>query len=228
MRLMDFTDRRWQLVAGAAAVLVLAVGGLVALMGGPSDEAIRLAASGEPDDRLEAVGEFRGDSSDAARRMLVKLARDANAHVARSAVRAIDEMDTLSRIAQDREFPASARGVAAARLGRYEGTAPCLLTNMLAKDPAVEVRAGAARGLSRLRKHETIPELVAALEDPSSDVRLWAITAIHSMIVCRFPYDATLPTHHPQNRDALRQLRAYLETCGVLSASNPQAFRGVE
>ena len=59
--------------------------------------------------------------------------------------------------------------------------------------PEADVRRGAAEGLVKLREPRTLPELVAALEDPDVKVRSYAIAAIHNRIVRRYEFDPKQP-----------------------------------
>jgi hypothetical protein len=179
-----------------------------------------LAQSADPDDRLEAVKRIQADDAPAAQKLLERLCRDGDAGVARAAVRAVARprsersRDLLRKIAADAEALAEARAEAAAELGRFPQGDPAFLGRLLAADPEPVVRAGAARGLSLLRDPNAMPVLVAGLEDPDHRVRLWSVTAIHNMIIRRFPYDAALPPATQQRQ--IERIKAYLRSCGVL------------
>jgi HEAT repeat protein len=199
------------------AVFVLAVSVLLWYVAQGVGAAEDLAGSSDPNDRKQAVERLRGKKSVAARRVLSALSKDTDKWVAIRAVRTLsenrgaDSRDLLEKIVQDRSYNPSARGEAAAELGKFKNVDPALLTRALIGDTNAETRAGAAKGLTRLRKPET---LVKALEDKDARVRIWAITGIHKMIARRFPYDARKPPH-TQRQEILR-IRQYLKSCNVL------------
>lgn len=171
---------------------------LVSYLTGPGRGADRLASSGDPQERLKAVEASGGDRSEAASERLSQLSRDSDLRVARGAVRALADNRTdrnrelLMEIMEDKSRRGRVRGEAAATLGEYEGTDFRVLTNAL-RDPDKDARAGAAKGLVRLRKPEAVPELYRALSDPDPEVRMWAISAINKVVVIRFNYDAGKP-----------------------------------
>jgi hypothetical protein len=105
-------------------------------------------------------------------------------------------------------------------LGKLQDTDPKLLTDALADDPAPDIRAAAARGLSRLKSEEAIPELLDALDDDDINVRTWAITGLNNTLVgVRFPYDARAP--RPERLKQIESIRAYLERLEAHRASQP-------
>lgn len=200
--------------------LVAAVTVLLWLLDAGGEGASDLAKSADPRDRQQAVERLRGRGSDAARRTLRLLSRDPDKWVAVRAIRALGEdrseanRKALAEMAADRGLSGRARGEAAATLGNFKDADTAVLTQMLAGDPNAEARAGAAKGLVRMRNPKAIPELVAALEDPDERVRIWAITAIHKMIARRFPYDAKLPPE--RQRHEIDRIKDYLRRCGAL------------
>ncbi len=82
----------------------------------------------------------------------------------------------------------------------------CVIAGVLAGDPSGEARAGAAKGLARLRKAGAMGQLVKALEDPDRRVRLWAITALSRITALRFIYYARKdPASQQQNIARIKQ-----------------------
>jgi len=207
-------------LAAGFAIFVLAVTVLLWYVAQGVGAAEDLAGSSDPNERKQAVERLRGKKGGAARRVLSALSKDTDKWVAIRAVRTLsenrspDSRDLLQKIVQDQSYNPSARGEAAAELGKYKDVDPAVLTQALIGDTNAETRAGAAKGLTRLRKPETLPELVKALEDKDARVRIWAITGIHKMIARRFPYDARKPPH-TQRQEILR-IRQYLKRCNVL------------
>jgi len=202
------------------SVLVAAVTGLAWILNDPDAGAVDLATSTDAEDRHKAVERLRGRGSDAARRTLRLLSRDPDKWVAIRAVRALGQdrsragRETLAEIIRDGDLAAPTRGEAAATLGTLPDADSGILTEALVRDPKPEVRAGAAKGLLRMRNPKTLPQLVRALEDRDERVRIWAITAIHKMIARRFPYNAKLPPGRQRNE--IRRIQAYLRRCGAL------------
>ncbi|MCD6303856.1 MAG: HEAT repeat domain-containing protein [Planctomycetes bacterium] len=211
-------DSRKPVIAAAA---ILAALGIVAAaawyFATDLSSARRLAASADARDRLRAIDRLKGQS--AARKTLELLSRDPDKWVAVKAVRALADQAgertrrCLVRILQDKRIDPRARGEAATMLGRDKLADDDILARALAA-PEPQVRAGAAKGLAERRDPNTIPQLVAALEDPSTEVRRWAITAIHKMIARRFPYDARKSP--ASQREVIERIKAYLKRCGVL------------
>lgn len=189
-----------------------------------------IASSGEPSDsqmnstnaqeRIAAIAALGKSGSTSASEKLARLASHSDTTTVRYAVRALGENDSegnrkaLTGILTDTKMSAAARSEAASMLGKFKESDAALLTRTLAADESPEVRAGAAKGLARLEMPSTIPQLSAALEDPSPEVRLWAITAIHRMIGRRFPYNATKPPE--TQKTVIEEIRAYLRRCKVL------------
>lgn len=184
------------------------------------DSASALANSADPNDRRAAVEQLskRGDAG--ASELLSRLSKDSDPWTARYAVRALGEHQTgtnqklLTRMVADTDLSTAARSEAAATLGKFKNADPEVLTRALIAEEDAEVRAGAAKGLARLEMPKTIPQLSAALEDPSPEVRLWAITAIHRMIVRTYPYDPDKPPGAQQ--EVIQRIREYLKAAGVL------------
>jgi len=186
----------------ALGVGCLAVAAVAAWMGywyGYGARAAHLAASDDPADRLEAIRQLRGKGSALAERTLVTLADDPDPRVAAWAVRALAaspvdrRAELLGALLAGGRTPAI-RAEAAQAVGKLPDTDVQILIDVLNNDseePAV--RAGAARGLSHKKSLEALPTLVEKLNDPDQAVRLWSITAIHSTVVVRFPYQAEAP-----------------------------------
>lgn len=169
------------------------------------------ANSSDPDDRLAAVLNLTGQTGEGAAGTLRRLSRDVEPRVAVAAVRAIaaDKHDrnrqVLSEIVAKAERGA-VRGAAAAELGGFPQTDARILIDVLAGDPSSEARAGAAKGLSRLRKGDAMDQLVKSLEDPDRRVRLWAVTALSRITALRFIYYADRdPASQQQNIARIKQ-----------------------
>jgi len=108
-----------------------------------------------------------------------------------------------------------ARRQALLALGKLDDTDPALLTSALAEDPAPVIRAAAARGLSRLKRREAIPQLLDALDDDDLHVRTWAITALNNTLHgVRFPYRADEPRERRLYNISI--MRTKLTSWGVL------------
>ena len=221
MQLIFFGPERsktaW-IVAGVISVVAVLV--IVWQIGVFGDSASALARSADPNERRAAIELLRKRGDSGASDMLSKLANDSDPWTARYAVRALGDHQTgtnqklLTRMVTDNGLSKAARSEAAATLGKFKDADPEVLTRALAPDQDAEVRAGAAKGLARLEMPKTIPQLSAALEDPSPEVRLWAITAIHRMIVRTYPYDARKPPE--TQKEVIDRIREYLKKCGVL------------
>jgi HEAT repeat protein len=208
--------------AWIAAAAILALAGVVAAWhaGIFATSAGNLAGSDKPEDRQAAIATLATAGSSAASETLSALAADKDPATATLAVRALGERqtdqnhDALKRIISDKSLPPAVRSEAAYTMGNFTKADPAVLTKALAAEEDPEVRAGAAKGLAKLEMPSTIPQLSVALEDPSPEVRRWAITAIHRMIVRRFPYDADKPPEDQQ--DVIKRIRDYLKQCKVL------------
>jgi len=213
-------DPKLLIFVGVFALVVLIVGAGGYWLHTGLGSAGKLADSADPEDRIRAAAQLASKDSPAARKALRRLSRDSNRYVAIRAVWTIGERrtrasrDLLGEIARDRGAHSAARHEAAAALGKFKDADPGILTELLTVEADAEVRAGAAKGLLRMRNPKTLPELVRALEDPDRRVRLWAITAIHKMIARRFPYDAKLPPD--KQRHEIERIKAYLRKAGVL------------
>jgi HEAT repeat protein len=213
-------NRKLILLGGGFVALVVVVAVVLWCIDGGVAGARKLAKSADPQERHKAVERLRGRSSDAARQTLRLLSRDPDRWVAVRAIRALGENHSeanrraLVAMVTDRDLSARARGEAAATLGSFKDADPTVLAQALTSDPNAEARAGAAKGLLRMRNPKAIPELVQALEDRDPRVRIWAITAIHKMIARRFPYNAKLPP--ARQRQEIERIKAYLRRCGVL------------
>lgn len=207
------------IVAGVISLATIVV--VIWQMGEFGDSAADLASSAKVEERRAAVEQLGKRDDDGASELLSKLAKDADPWTARYAVRALGghqsdtNQDLLTRMVADKGLSKAARSEAAATLGKFKKADPVVLTRTLVdKDEDPEVRAGAAKGLARLEMPKTIPQLSAALEDPSPEVRRWAITAIHRMIVRSYPYDARKPPE--TQKEVIQRIRDYLKKSGVL------------
>jgi plasmid stability protein len=206
------------IAAGAILAMTLVI--VVWRAGAFGTSTASLARSDKPEDRQAAIEALAKSRSSTATEALSALAADKNPVTAMMAVRALAEQQTpenqtvLKRIITDKQLKPAIRSEAAYNIGKFKDADPAVLTQTLASDENPDVRAGAAKGLARLEMPSTIPQLSAALEDPSPEVRRWAITAIHRMIVRRFPYDADKPPETQQ--DTIKRIRDYLKQCKVL------------
>ena len=221
MRLSFFGPERSKTAWVVAGVIFVAAILVIAWHAGAfGDSTSALARSADPNDRRAAIEQLRKSGSSAASKTLSSLASDSDPWTARYAVRALGDhqnvknRDLLTRMVTDKGLSKAARSEAAATLGKFKDADPAVLTRALVDDQDAEVRAGAAKGLARLEMPKTIPQLSKALEDPSPEVRLWAITAIHRMIVRTYPYDARKPPETQQ--EVIERIRKYLKQCGVL------------
>lgn len=191
---------------------------LTAGAGGGSVE--DLARSSDPNEREAAAERLGRSKDDKAVKMLRDLARDKNGWVAVKAVRSLGarqtdtRRQTLAEMVTDRSLAAGTRGAAAATYGSFEGADSGLLTETLTKDPDPKVREGAAKGLVRLRKPETLPQLVEALSDSDAKVRAYANAAIHNMIVRRYPFDPKAAP--PSQQQTIEKIKSYLRKCDML------------
>ncbi len=176
------------------------------------------ADSSDPDERFAAALNLAGQTDEDSIRTLRRLSSDAEPRVAVAAVRAI----AVDKREQSRQFLSEivakakrgvVRGAAAAELGGFPQTDARTLIGVLAGDSSGSARAGAAKGLARLRKAEAMDELVEALDDPDRRVRLWAVTALSRITALRFIYHADKdPPSQQQNIDRIKeQLR---QRCG--------------
>lgn len=204
-----------QIVGIVALVLVLTAIVAVCWPGGADPN------SPDPRVRLQAIAKLSGQTDDKSVNTLVTLTRDPKPHVAIAAVKAIGAAPKsshvpLQKILTQTSNSSPVRAEAVAALGKCPKANVKIevLTKILTSDPDPEVRAGAARGLSRRRDKVAIKELVDALEDPDARVRLWAITAIGRTTALRFDYDASLEPEKQQKqirsiKDTLRQRTSY-------------------
>ena len=169
------------------------------------------ANSSDPEQRLAAALNLTGRADEESVRTLRRLSSDVEPRVAVAAVRAIaadkreQSRQFLSEILATAERGA-VRGAAAAELGGFPQTDAGTLIGVLAGDASAEARAGAAKGLARLRKGEAMDELVEALDDPDRRVRLWAIAALSRITALRFVFHADKdPPSQQQNIERIKQ-----------------------
>jgi len=206
----------------AGVILVLAGVMILGLSGvfGPSVES--LASSADPADRQAAVERLSERGTESSARLLSALAADRDPETARLAVRGLGQvqtqanLDALTRILDNNKLSKNARAEAGFTIGKFKAADPKVLTERLSveREPDPVVRAGVAKGLARMEMPSTIPQLSAALEDPNPEVRRWAISAIHRMVIRTFPYDADKP---PQDQQAvIQKIREYLRKVKVL------------
>jgi HEAT repeat protein len=209
-------------------VLVAAVALVLWLVDSRTGNVEKLSGSAKAVDRMEAVDKAGKSSSGGASKALEKLSRDRDENVAVRAIWALGDSpgdrnrDALRRIVTDKSVRPRVRGEAAAALGKHEDAGSAILKDTLVGDGDPQVRAGAAKGLSRVAGRQKtvegaksiIPQLSRALEDPDPNVRAWAITAIHKLIVRRFQYSATASPETQQEQ--IEAIRKYLRGRGVL------------
>jgi len=183
----------------AAVVLLLGAGAAGWYWYEYGGRAARRARSEDPAERLAAIRELRGNDSALAVETCRRLSRDPDLRVALQAVRALgdaggpDAAEALAGIL-GAATRGAVRGEAAAALGLCAGTDPAPLAATLRADPDARARAGAARGLARLRSRAALPALLDALErDDDAGVRRIAILAIQKVLGVRFPYDVSAP-----------------------------------
>lgn len=203
-------------LAGLGLVLMVAVVWMVMapepIAGDPT--------SSDPAQRMEAASSLGNRDDQDAVKTLVILAGDQNDQVAVRAVRSLGRQKTeLSREALqnllDSADKARIRGAAAAELGQYEDLDPSVLTNVLSNPKAEpETRAGAAKGLSRLKDRDAVPQLFQALSDPDPKVRLWASTALGKITGRRYMYYAEKPPS--QQREVIEAIERSLKRLGYL------------
>jgi HEAT repeat protein len=189
-------DRKLLIAGGVVVALLLLAGAFYFLQG---EDLTAKAKSENADDRLAAAKGLGSKTDSESVSALKDLTRSDNVRVAVRAVQSLGEKRTRQKRGVLEEIVRTEKrgkvaGAAAATLGKYEGLQPKVLTAVLHSPQAdAEARAGAAKGLSRLRKKESVPALVAALSDPDPTVRLWAITAIYKTTKMRFLFNASKP-----------------------------------
>lgn len=214
-----FPAAKLRFVVVGFVVAAAVVGGLCWAFGS-GQGALDLAGSPNRTDRLKAIDQLRQRTDSAARTALVRLTADEDWRVAATAAWALGESrdagcaDTLLEIVHDQGRDRRVRAKAAGAIGRLKGVDPNALTEILLGDADAGVRAGAAKGLIHLRDPKTVASLVRALDDRDAEVRRWAMAAIHSMTVRRFPFDPQAPSE--RRREVVEQIKAYLREAGVL------------
>jgi len=223
-----------KLVMGVAAgVLISCVLSYAIFSGGDAFDDVD---SPDPVRRLAAIEDLAGRTDERSVKVLRRMSNDSVPRVARAATKAIGRgyhhernRKALRAIAAEADSGA-ARGAAATALGDCEDVNPKLLARMLVNDRDPMARAGAARGLVRrwdrfakpkrpgdelsqrqkavlaeVRK-VALSELLDALEDPDSRVRLWAITGVRRITAMHFVYVAERPPS--EQRKEIAQIRA--------------------
>ena len=182
--------------------------------------AARRARSDDAEIRLDAIEDLRGRDTTVAKDALVHLARDSDPRVAAAALRALGEAsgegDRLLAVMSNGAAGRAAAEAAAALAAQGPEHRDAIM-RMLMDDPDAEARAGAARGLGRLRDRAALPALLEALDDPDPEVRVRAATAIGKIVIVRFPYDARSP--RPQRLRQIESIRRTLASAGVLGAA---------
>ena len=194
-----------------AAVLVLAL----ALWYVDSDtaKAARLARSGDPAERVQAVELLRGKHDNTAREILARLAKDKNLRVALAAIRALgrdacrQNQKVLTELCKH-AARGKVRGAAAAALGRFKDTPAAELVAVLRSDKDPVARAGAAEGLYHLHDRSAANDLLAAMDDDDLAVRRWAAKAFYRTVGLAFLYRPTDP--RPKRRAAIARIRSTL------------------
>jgi hypothetical protein len=157
------TGRRWLRRAVVALLLAAAVsagaGWVYDRRGG---SALRRASSSDAAERMDAAAELAGKAGDAAREQLVALVRDRSAGVALCAIRSLGSRqtsanrDALTTLLSDGQLAPERLAEAAATLGKFKSADPKPLVTKLNGHKDARVRAGAAKGLSRLRNPKAI------------------------------------------------------------------------
>jgi HEAT repeat protein len=153
-------------------------------------------ASGDIHQRLRAVDKLAGRTDQQALDTLGQFTGDSETRVARSAIRVIGgRSDDASRmmlkqIAEDNESGVL-RGTAAAELGNFKKTDYRMLADMMLCDKDPNARAGAAKGLRRLRLRESVDSLLEAMGDSDAVVRLNAAGAVGVITGRWFKFDAS-------------------------------------
>ena len=177
------------------------------------------ASSDEAARRIAAARELADRDSDAARNLLLRMIDDSNPAVASQAVESLGihrdpaRREVVAQVLAERHRPVQVRAMAAATYGRFDHADPAPLIDVLGSGDDPLVRAGAARGLTRLRDPRSLPALVRTLEDGDQRVRLWAISAIHNMTTRRFPYDAAIAP--AQQREVIQRIKDYMRSGGI-------------
>ena len=158
------------------------------------------ADSSDPDKRQAAARDLEGRTDEASLKALHRLSDDPVPRVSITAVMSIGKgrehernRKALTKILADKARRIVARATAATVLGECPEVNARVLTRAMLVDDDAQVRVGAARGLAVRRDKATLPQLVQALEDSDSRVRLWAIEAIRRITAMRFRYDAEKP-----------------------------------
>lgn len=205
---------------------------LVAWRYWPRDDATELAASPDPGVRAEVAAKLAQAPRKSQLPLLRDLAGDTSTEVALLAVGGIrpvgsaqldeDSKAALGVLMADTDRDPLVRAAAAAQLGLFGDTDPQVLgSRMLDANEHSAVRAGAALGLGRLKKPESVPSLYNALRDRNPEVRARAMTAISNICLTHFRYDAAKPPE--QQEENIRFIGQHLRKLGLLDtpSSNP-------
>jgi HEAT repeat protein len=210
------------IAAVVAVALVIGVFAWLARPGGERNVVEQINdTETEPEKRKELVRQL--DSEDEQQReALIRLVDDPHLPTAMGAVNRLGRKRTeenrraLKEVVRKAKHPI-VRGKAAEQLGGFENTTASELTALLKADQVDDpaVRAGAARGLRRLKDDAAIPELLEALNDPDKNVRMWAISAIRALVPGKaWPFHAEAPAS--TRAKEIANIRYWLKRYGKL------------
>jgi HEAT repeat protein len=193
------------------------------VLGGAGWLAYHLWGSGadaeSPEACLQRIEKIETPKSESQVQELREYARHVDVRVSVSAVRKLGEAKTqasrqaLVELMRDSPQP-QVRGEAAAALGKDPAADSKLLVQVLQTDKDAEARAGAAKGLARLKDQMTVPVLYEKLRDPDQKVRIWAATALSNITGARFDYRAEVPPD--QQKDKIDYIGVLLRRWGML------------
>jgi len=194
----------------AATVLSILIGGVV--VGYWPDRPDHTSL--DMDERLDAIRAMIPATDADDLDILSELVNDGEPRVAMAAVRAIGSAGgelnrkALEHILAENDTP-SLCGAAMAALGKFDDVDYHTFADvMLDETKSPDLRAGAAKGLKRLRSSDAAGALSKALADPDANVRHAAIDALHKTTGMLFEFDPTAPpaTRVKQVRSIERQL----------------------
>ncbi|MBL7134577.1 MAG: HEAT repeat domain-containing protein [Phycisphaerae bacterium] len=194
---------------GLGALSILAVGLVLTYWFWPSRSDYM---SSDMNERLDAVCRLVGSSDEKSLGILVELVNDPEPRVAMAAVRAIGSAQgDLNRKALEKilsgKNKAPIRGAALAALGKFDDTDYRVLAAvMLDETEGPELRAGAAKGLGRLRKAAAADALADALSDRNAEVRHAAFNSLGRITGLYFEFDpAAPPSEQARNVATIRR-----------------------